>query len=120
MATIASTVSKFRSMIPCDDMHFKCMNLAHQCTMDKLELTSRLKPNQQVIVPAFGKNFFAGMGLFQHNTTKICMGERNKCSMLIPPISREDKTTKKGVVMVTLSLLALFGIMEGQTLGGEH
>eukprot|EP00957_Ditylum_brightwellii_P168079 12795314-Ditylum_brightwellii.AAC.1 len=60
------------------------------------------------------------MGLFQHNTTKIWMGERNKCSMLIPPISREDETTKKGVAKVILSLLALFGIIEGQTIAGEY
>eukprot|EP00957_Ditylum_brightwellii_P071577 5442444-Ditylum_brightwellii.AAC.1 len=61
MATIALTVSKFRSMIPRDNMPFKFMNPVHQHTMDKLELASRLKLNQRVIVPAFGENFFTGM-----------------------------------------------------------
>ena len=60
------------------------------------------------------------MGLFQHNTTKLWMGNQKKCSSLVPPISKEDETTNRGATKVILSLLALFGIMEGQTYEGEH
>ena len=60
------------------------------------------------------------MGLCQHNTTKLWMGDRKKCASLVPPIRKEDETMNKGAAKVILSLLALFGIMEGQTYEGEH
>ena len=60
------------------------------------------------------------MGLFQHNTTKLQLGDVAKCSMIVPPISNEDKMTKKGAAKVILPLIALFGIMKGQDHEGVH
>ena len=96
------------------------MNPDHARAMDKLALPSRLKTNKYLIIPEMGRSFYTGMGLFQHNTTKRLMGDRKKCPLLIPPISKEDETMNKGAAKVILSLLALFGIMEGQSYEGEH
>ena len=60
------------------------------------------------------------MGLFQHNTTKLQLGDVAKCSMIVPLISNEDKMTKKGAAKVILPLIALFGIMKGQDHEGVH
>ena len=92
----------------------------HARAMDKLELPTLLKRNKYEIVPEMGRSFYTGMGLFQHNITKLWMGDRKKCALLIPPISQEDEMTDKGAAKVILSLLALFRIMEGQTYKGEH
>ena len=96
------------------------MSPDHARAIKKLALPSRLKTNKSVIIPEMGRSFYTGMGLFQHKTTKLWMGDRKKCSLLVPPISKEDETTNKGAAKVILSLLALFGIMEGQSYEGEH
>ena len=120
IANIASTVSKLRKLIPRKGEQFEFMNTDHAKAMDKLELPSLLKDNKYVIIPEMRRSFYTGMGLFQHNTTKLWMGDRPKCSLLVPPISQEDEKTNKGAAKVILSLMALFGIMEGQTYEGEH
>ena len=118
---IASTVSKLRKLVLREGTSFEFMNPDHARAMDKLALPSRLKTNKYVIIPEIGRSFYTRMGLFQHNNTKLWMGDRKKCSLLVPPISKEDETTNKGAAKVILSLLALFGIMEGQTYEqGEH
>ena len=45
--------------------------------------------------------------------TKLWMGDRKKCALLVPPISKEDEMMNKGAAKMILSLLALFGIMGG-------
>ena len=120
IAMIASTVSKLQKIVPHEGTSFEFMNPDHARAMDKLALPSRLKTNKHVIIPETGQSFYTGMGLFQHNTTKLWMGDRKKRSLLVPPISKEDETMNKGAAKVILLLLALFGIMEGQSYEGEH
>ena len=120
IANIASTVSKLRKLIPRESEQFEFMNPDHAKAMDKLELPSLLKDNKYVIIPEMRRSFYTGMSLFQHNTTKLWMGERPKCSLQVPPISQENETMNKGAAKVILSLMALFGIIEGQTYEGEH
>ena len=120
IATIASTVSKLRKLAPREGIPFEFMNPDHTRAMDKLGLPTLLKQNNYVIIPEMGRSFYTGMGLFQHNIRKLWMGDRKKCTLLVPPISQEDETANKGAAKVILSLLVLVGIMEGQTYEGEH
>ena len=116
IAMIASTVLNMRKIIPRECTSFQFMNPDHTRAMDKLALPSRLKTNKNVIIrPEMGQSFYTVMSLFQHNTAKLWMGDCKKCSLLVPPISKEDAMTNKGAAKVILSLLALFGIMEGQS-----
>ena len=72
IAKIASTVSKLHKLIPREGTQFEFTNQDHAWAMDKLELPSRLKKNKNQIVPEMGRrSFYTGMGLFQHNTTKL-------------------------------------------------
>ena len=66
---------------------------------------------KRMCTPEYG----AGILIF-----KIWLGDVAKGSMIVPPISREDDTTKKGAAKVILSLIALFGIMKGQDHEGVH
>ena len=120
VAMIAPTVSKLRKLVPREDIPFEFINLDHTRAMERLQLPTLLKRNKFGIVPEMGRSFYTGMGLFQHNITKLWMRDQKKCALLLPPISQEDETTNKGAAKVILSLLALFGIMEGQTYEGEH
>ena len=111
IAKIASTVSKLRKLIPREGTQFEFMNQDHARAMDKLELPSWLKKNKTQIIPEMGRSFYTGMGLFQHNTTKLWMGDRPKCAQLVPPISQEDKTTDKGAAKVILYDLVLNSLL---------
>jgi hypothetical protein len=48
---------------------------------------------------------------FQYNTVVKWRGERKRAQILCPPVSANDKTTKKGAGNVTLSMLELCGIL---------
>ena len=91
----------------------------HSCD-GRTETAFFTEKNKYVIIPEMGRNFYTGMGLFRHHTTKLWIGDRKKCASLVPPTRQEDETTNKGAAKVILSLLALFGILEGQTFEGEH
>ena len=81
--------------------------------MYDMKLSRRLKDNCYKVVDGFGRKFYKAMGLFQHNSTNSWLGNISKYSLIVLPISREDETTNKGAAKVILSLIALFGIMEG-------
>ena len=120
MAMTASIVSKLVKIVPRHDKRFAFMHPKHQEAMETMRIPFRLKDNCYKVLPEYGRTFYRAMGLFQHNATKSWLGDVAKCSMIVPPISNEDETTKKGAAKVILSIIALFGIMKGQDHEGVH
>jgi hypothetical protein len=113
MAMTAAVVTKFQRLIPRSDYEsFAFMDREGVVAIQKLSIASKLKRNKYEIFQNTGLSFNSYMSLFQTFATKEWRGTMPKSSMIIPPISPEDETTKKGAGKVILSLLALFGILE--------
>ena len=58
------------------------------------------------------RTFYSRACSFQDDVTRTWRGTPPRVSMLVPPVSVEDKTTNKGSGKVIIGLLVLFGILK--------
>ena len=92
--------------------------------MIELKIPARLQQNYEAICPIPDSesrcSWYHQLWKLLYKYTAVWQGEVHPATLLIPPVSPDDKTTNKGAANVIMSLLLMHGVLEPTTNEGAN